>query len=73
MVAQAGKLDILINNAALFDLAPGEKKKRVGAEMPLGRMGTPEDVTGMAIFLASGDADYMVAQTYNVDGGNWMN
>jgi len=26
----------------------------------------------MAIFLASKDADYVVAQTYNVDGGNWM-
>ena len=29
--------------------------------------------TGMAIFLASPEADYIVAQTYNVDGGNWMN
>jgi galactitol 2-dehydrogenase len=26
----------------------------------------------MAIFLATSDADYIVAQTYNVDGGNWM-
>jgi hypothetical protein len=24
------------------------------------------------VFLASGDADYIVAQTLNVDGGNWM-
>ena len=54
-------------------LAPGEKKKRVGDEVPFGRMGTAEDLTGMAIFLASKDADYVVAQTYNVDGGNWMN
>ncbi len=53
-------------------LAPGEKKKRVGAEVPFGRMGTAEDLTGMAIFLASKEADYVVAQTYNVDGGNWM-
>jgi D-sorbitol dehydrogenase (acceptor) len=35
-------------------------------------MGTPEDMTGMALFLASADSDYIVAQTYNVDGGNWM-
>ncbi len=53
-------------------LAPGEKKQRVGGEVPFGRMGTAEDLTGMAIFLASKDADYVVAQTYNVDGGNWM-
>lgn len=50
----------------------GEKKKLVGAEVPFGRMGRAEDLTGMAIFLASADADYIVAQTYNVDGGNWM-
>ena len=54
-------------------LAPGEKKRRVGAEVPFGRMGTAEDLTGMAVFLASKEADYVVAQTYNVDGGNWMN
>ena len=50
----------------------GEKKRLVGEAVPLGRMGTAEDLTGMAVFLASGDSDYVVAQTYNVDGGNWM-
>ncbi|MDQ0457089.1 L-iditol 2-dehydrogenase [Rhizobium paknamense] len=50
----------------------GEKKKLVGEAVPYGRMGTAQDLTGMAIFLASPDADYIVAQTYNVDGGNWM-
>ena len=52
--------------------APGQKKAEVGAGVPLGRMGTAEDLTGMAVFLASSDADYIVAQTYNVDGGQWM-
>lgn len=50
----------------------GEKKRLVGAEVPFGRMGTAEDLTGMAIFLASQESNYIVAQTYNVDGGNWM-
>lgn len=50
----------------------GEKKRLVGEEVPFGRMGTAEDLTGMAIFLASTESDYVVAQTYNVDGGNWM-
>jgi NAD(P)-dependent dehydrogenase (short-subunit alcohol dehydrogenase family) len=54
------------------NLAPGEKKRAVGAAVPYGRMGTAADLTGMAVFLASADADYIVAQTYNVDGGNWM-
>ena len=53
-------------------LQPGEKKRIVGAAVPFGRMATAADLTGMAIFLASPEADYIVAQTYNVDGGNWM-
>ena len=54
------------------NLPLGEKKRRVGEAVPFGRMGTAQDLTGMAVFLASPDADYIVAQTYNVDGGNWM-
>ena len=50
----------------------GEKKRLVGEAVPYGRMGTAQDLVGMAVFLASADADYVVAQTYNVDGGNWM-
>ena len=51
---------------------PGQKKKEVGEAVPFGRMGKAEDLTGMAVFLASDEADYIVAQTYNVDGGQWM-
>jgi galactitol 2-dehydrogenase len=50
----------------------GEKKRVVGASVPFGRMGTAADLTGMAIFLATPEADYIVAQTFGVDGGNWM-
>jgi D-sorbitol dehydrogenase (acceptor) len=50
----------------------GEKKRIVGEEVPLGRMGMPADLTGAALFLASTDSDYITAQTLNVDGGNWM-
>ncbi|RWN64887.1 MAG: L-iditol 2-dehydrogenase [Mesorhizobium sp.] len=50
----------------------GEKKRLVGEAVPYGRMGTAQDLTGMAVFLASEDAEYIVAQTYNVDGGQWM-
>jgi NAD(P)-dependent dehydrogenase (short-subunit alcohol dehydrogenase family) len=44
----------------------------VGAAVPFGRMAKPEEIAHMAVFLASSEADYVVAQTYNVDGGNWM-
>ncbi len=50
----------------------GQKKREVGLAVPFGRMGRPDDLTGAAVFLASADADFIVAQTLNVDGGNWM-
>lgn len=52
--------------------APGQKKREVGAAVPFGRMGVAEDLTGMAIFLATPEAKYIVAQCFGVDGGNWM-
>lgn len=52
--------------------APGQKKREVGQSVPFGRMGTAADLAGMAIYLGSSDSDYVVAQTYGVDGGNWM-
>lgn len=58
--------------AKLEGKAPGQKKKEVGDAVPFGRMGRADDLTGMAVFLASDEADYIVAQTYNVDGGQWM-
>lgn len=50
----------------------GEKKRIVGQSVPFGRMGTAQDLTGMAIFLATDEAEYICAQTFGVDGGNWM-
>ena len=41
---------------------------RVNA-IPMGRRETPDDLTGMAVFLASEDADYITGQSYHVDGG----
>lgn len=58
--------------ARLENRPPGEKKRLVERALPIGRMAGAGDLTGMAIFLASSEADYIVAQTYGVDGGNWM-
>ena len=64
------KVDALF--AKFENLPLGEKKRQVGLAVPYGRMGAPSDIAGAAVFLASSDADYIVAQTLNVDGGNWM-
>jgi NAD(P)-dependent dehydrogenase (short-subunit alcohol dehydrogenase family) len=58
--------------ARLENLPVGEKKRQVSQQIPFGRMGRPEEVAGCAVFLASEDSDYVIAQTYGVDGGNWM-
>lgn len=55
-----------------MNIPVGENKRQVAAGVPFGRMGRPEELASMAAFLASDDADYVVAQTYGVDGGNWM-
>ena len=64
------------NVDALFaryeNLQIGEKKIAVGKAVPLGYMGTPEDIAGVAVFLASDEASYITAQTLNVDGGSVM-
>ena len=65
--------DVVDSLFAKYEKRPiGEKKRLVGEAVPYGRMGVPEDIAGAAVFLASDDADYIVAQTLNVDGGNWM-
>jgi meso-butanediol dehydrogenase/(S,S)-butanediol dehydrogenase/diacetyl reductase len=41
--------------------------------IPMGRPEAAEDLTGMAVLLASADSDYITGQSYNVDGGLNMN
>ncbi|MEY4736603.1 MAG: hypothetical protein RL302_922 [Pseudomonadota bacterium] len=58
---------------AKFENLPlGEKQKQVGLAVPLGYMGSPSDICGAAVFLASDESSYVTAQTLNVDGGNVM-
>lgn len=45
---------------------------RRGSLVPVGRLGTPEDVAAMAAFLASEEAGYLTGQTFDVDGGLLM-
>jgi len=54
------------------DAAPLRENEQIGGTVPIGRMVTPGDLAGVALFLASPEADHIVAETCNVDGGNRM-
>ncbi|WP_353073794.1 SDR family NAD(P)-dependent oxidoreductase [Tunturiibacter gelidoferens] len=75
---ELGPLNITVNNIAPGAIATPintklmEDKPKLDAllaNIPLGRMGTPDDVSGVALFLASDDAAYVTGSTYFVDGG----
>jgi meso-butanediol dehydrogenase / (S,S)-butanediol dehydrogenase / diacetyl reductase len=53
----------------LLGLPPGEYVKQRVAQIPLGRIETPEDVANVVGFLASGKSSYMTGQAINVTGG----
>jgi glucose 1-dehydrogenase len=75
---ELGPLNITVNNIAPGAIATPINTKLMAdkpkldallANIPLGRMGTPDDVSGVAVFLASDDAAYVTGSTYFVDGG----
>ncbi len=51
---------------------PEEVRRRLQEQIPLGRLGTGEDVAGVVAFLLSEDAAYMTGQVLSVDGGMHM-
>jgi glucose 1-dehydrogenase len=78
LAVELGPLGITVNN-----IAPGAISTPINAKMmadkqqldallaniPLGRMGTADEVAGLALFLASDDAAYVTGSTYFIDGG----
>jgi NAD(P)-dependent dehydrogenase (short-subunit alcohol dehydrogenase family) len=52
-------------------LSNEERATRTLQRVPAGRVGTPEDVAGLVLFLCSPQADYITGQSINVDGG-WV-
>lgn len=51
-------------------LPVGEKTRQVRSAIPYGRLAFPQEIAASALFLASDEAEYIVGQTLNVDGGN---
>jgi len=57
---------------ALRDKVPEEYLKAMVAQMPMGRLGTPDDLMKSLSFLLSDDASWVTGLIMNVDGGQWM-
>ena len=82
LAVELGPLGITVNNVAPGAIATPinksllEDKPKLDAllrNIPLGRLGTPEDVAGLVAFLASDDAAYVTGATFVMDGGLMRN
>ncbi len=61
-----------IFNEFIPHIYPQDEIERMFDEIPYPRKGTPDDVAGAALFLASDEGEYMTGQTLCVTGGSWM-
>ncbi len=56
----------------LWEEKSGEEKKKVLSDIPLGRLGTPEEVASVVVFLASSESSYITGITIDVSGGRYL-
>ena len=57
------------NSRSDFEQTKKEIMEQTGKTIPLNRMGMPEDLTGLALFLASDSSSWITATNFTVDGG----
>ena len=84
LAKEMGKFNIYVNAVApgittsgarveaLWNAKSEEEKKKVLDSIPLGRLGKPEDVANIVLFLASDKASYITGATIDSNGGRWM-
>ena len=79
MAKELGSRNITVNAVApgyittdMTNELNDEVKGQMKSSIPLGRLGTPDDVANLVCFLASDEAGYITGQTFNVDGGMVM-
>ncbi len=59
-------------DTAMTQSLPEDVKENLYAQIPMGKLGTPEDVAGAVRFLASDEAAYVTGQVIHVNGGMYM-
>jgi NAD(P)-dependent dehydrogenase (short-subunit alcohol dehydrogenase family) len=77
-------MEVIVDGVQVNAIAPGfidtpilqainpEELPRYVSQVPQQRIGTPEEIAGLALLLASADGGYMVGQTLSPNGGLWM-
>jgi 3-oxoacyl-[acyl-carrier protein] reductase len=58
-----------IDTEATRDTVPPQIMEQIVKQLPLSRMGTPDDLVGLCLFLLSDEASWITGQIFNVDGG----
>ncbi len=53
----------------MTDALPEEQKEALASQIPMGRLGSVEEIAGSVLFLASDAGSYVTAQTLHVNGG----
>jgi NAD(P)-dependent dehydrogenase (short-subunit alcohol dehydrogenase family) len=56
----------------LWEAKGEEEKRKVLSAIPLGRLGTPEEVASVVVFLASDESSYITGITIDVSGGRYL-
>ncbi len=80
LAREVGSRGITVNCVApgfiateMTQVLPAEQQAALQAQIPLGRLGSPEDVAHAVLFLASEQAAYITGTTLHVNGGMFMN
>ncbi|MFC7397362.1 SDR family NAD(P)-dependent oxidoreductase [Chelatococcus sp. GCM10030263] len=68
-IVETGMREVADRRAVESGLKTAKQRE---AEIPLGRVGLPDDIARVVAFLASDEASYMTGQSINVTGGLWM-
>lgn len=79
LARELGKFNVLVNalyvgviDTDLTRKMPPEAKKEITRNIPLGRVGTPEEVAGPCVFLGSDLSSFVNGTTINISGGGYV-
>lgn len=79
LAAEVGSRNITVNTVApgfidtdMTKILPEEQKQQLLSRIPLGRLGTPEEIASVVVFLASDAGGYISGETIQVNGGMYM-